>query len=183
MAVNVIAFNVGIQQNRNAFSKSYSAWFVKPWYPKALSLNGLVRRVAFDQSVYSNDIVKGVIERLTTTMVELLKSGQPVKWDGLGTFRPTITNANGGLSEEVVKAGGYNIGDIIEGVNICFIPENSKGEELTSRKFKDLCTFNNVGVIETKKASEYDETDTSNQYFQKIIPMETWHRDHPAPQP
>jgi hypothetical protein len=106
-----------------------------------------------------------------------------VKWDGLGTFRPTITNANGGLSEEVVKAGGYNIGDIIEGVNICFIPENSKGEELTSRKFKDLCTFNNVGVIETKKASEYDETDTSKQYFQKIIPMDTWHRDHPAPQP
>ena len=183
MATNVIAFPVGIQQNRNAFSKSYSQYFVKPWYPQTLSLKGLVRRVAFDQSVYSEDIVKGVIDRLTVTMVELLKSGQPVKWDGLGTFRPTITNTQGGLTEEQVVAGSYNTDDQIEGVNICFIPENAKGEELTSRKFKELITFELLGVIETKKAKEYDQTDERNQFFQRIIPMDTWHKEHPAPQP
>ena len=46
--------------------------------------------MAFGQSVYSRDIVEGVIQKLTTVMVELLKSGQPVKWDGLGKFTPNI---------------------------------------------------------------------------------------------
>ena len=46
-----------------------------------------------DQSVYSRDICEGVIQRLTKVMVELLQSGQPVKWDGLGTFTPKVESA------------------------------------------------------------------------------------------
>ncbi len=64
MAVNVIAFPVGVQQNQNSSSSAFSKWFFKPWYPKTLSLKGLIERVAFDQSVYSNDIIRGVIQKL-----------------------------------------------------------------------------------------------------------------------
>ena len=73
-------------------------------------------------------------------MVELLKSGQPVKWDGLGTFTPNIT------SKGVNQVKNVSV-DQIEGVRINFIPENAKGEELTSKKFKDLCTFEVLGYL------------------------------------
>ena len=38
MATNVIAFQVGLQQNNNAFSKAYQHYFFRPWYPKTLNL-------------------------------------------------------------------------------------------------------------------------------------------------
>jgi hypothetical protein len=38
MATNVIAFQVGLQQNNNAFSKVYQRYFFRPWYPKTLNL-------------------------------------------------------------------------------------------------------------------------------------------------
>ena len=92
MAVNTIAFPVAARQNTNDGSTAYGKWFIVPYWPETLTLRGLIERVAFDQSVYSRDIVEGVIQKLTTVMVELLKSGQPVKWDGLGTFTPNITS-------------------------------------------------------------------------------------------
>lgn len=171
--VNVIAFPVGIQQNNNTYTSAYGKWYFKPWYPATLSLKGLIERVAFDQSVYSDDIVRGVITKLTTVMVELLKSGQPVKWDGLGTFRPTISNKTSGAAS--VEIAAKNMNQIIEGVNICFIPENEKGEELTSKKFRDLCTFECVGVIETRKETGTTATGKPKvSYYQTIIPIATY---------
>ena len=92
MAVNTIAFPVAARQNKNDDSTAYGKWFLVPYWPETLTLRGLIERVAFDQSVYSRDIVEGVLQKLTTVMVELLKSGQPVKWDGLGTFTPNINS-------------------------------------------------------------------------------------------
>jgi hypothetical protein len=86
--------------------------------------------------------------KLTTVMVELLRSGQPVKWDGLGVFQPGIESKKMGLTAEQMKAKQANPDQDVVGVHINFIPESSKGEDLSSRAFKDLCVFENVGVIE-----------------------------------
>ena len=79
MAVRKIAFPVVYQQNQNVQSEAYGKYYPKPYTPDTLSLRGLIERVAMDQSVYSRDIVGGVIQRLTKVMVELLQGGQPVK--------------------------------------------------------------------------------------------------------
>ena len=99
MAVRKIAFPVVYQQNQNDQSSAYGKYYPKPYKPDTLSLRGLIERVAMDQSVYSRDIVEGVIQRLTKVMVELLQGGQPVKWDGLGTFTPKVESARGGMTE------------------------------------------------------------------------------------
>ena len=120
MTVNNIAFPVVAYQNKNDDSTAYGKWFWKTWQPKTLSLKGLLGMVAFDQSVYSDDIVEGVLQKLTNTMVEQLKAGQPVKWDGLGTFMPSLDCKKQGVNEvEQVSV------DQINGVRINFIPENS----------------------------------------------------------
>ena len=108
--------------------------------------------------------MEGVIQKLTTVMVELLKSGQPVKWDGLGTFTPTVT------CEKHGRANFSTVGvDQIQGVHIRFIPENAKGEQLTSRAFKDLCTFELVGRIETEKI---DLGNGKYKYQQILYPLQ-----------
>ena len=134
------------KQNQNEQSAAYGKYYPEAYPPETLSLRGLIERVAFDQSVYSRDIVEGVIQKLTRVMVELLTGGQPVKWDGLGTFTPKIESVKGGVTEAQLKAGSVNVRDAIEGVHIRFIPENEKGEELTSRRMKDAITFTVEGV-------------------------------------
>ena len=146
MAVRQIQFPIVYKQNQNAESSGYGKYYPYAWKPDTLTLRGLIERVAMDQSVYSRDIVEGVIQRLTKVMVELLQAGQPVKWDGLGTFTPKIESVKGGVTEAQLKAGSVNVRDAIEGVHIRFIPENEKGEELTSRRMKDAITFTVEGV-------------------------------------
>ena len=65
MAQNVINFPVALKQNTNDDSTAFGKYFWVPVWPKTLNLKGLISRVAMSQSVYSADIVKGVIEKLT----------------------------------------------------------------------------------------------------------------------
>ena len=171
MAVRKIAFPVVYQQNQNAQSEAYGKYYPKPYKPDTLSLRGLVERVAMDQSVYSRDIVEGVIQRLTKVMVELLQGGQPVKWDGLGTFTPTVESVKGGATEAQLKAG-IDVREVIAGVHIRFIPENEKGEEITSRKFKDLVVFTVMGVAERVSAGL--TSGGKQKYATNVIDLESW---------
>ena len=162
MAVQIIAFPVVARQNTNDGSSAYGKWFLTPYWPETLNLRGLIERVAFSQSVYSRDIVEGVITKLTEVMVELLKSGQPVKWDGLGTFTPNIhssgVNDTASVSVEQIK-----------GVSINFIPENAKGEQLTSKKLKDLCIFDILGRIETTKKTKTSANGKEYATYERIL--------------
>ena len=171
MAVRKIAFPVVYQQNQNDQSSAYGKYYPKPYKPDTLSLRGLIERVAMDQSVYSRDIVEGVIQRLTKVMVELLQGGQPVKWDGLGTFTPTIESEKGGATEAQLKAG-VDEREVIAGVHIRFIPENEKGEEITSRKFKDLVVFTVMGVAERVSAGL--TSGGKQKYATNVIDLENW---------
>jgi predicted histone-like DNA-binding protein len=160
MTVNNIAFPVVAVQNQNDDSTAFGKWFLRALYPDTLSMKGLIERVAWDQSVYSRDIIEGVIKRVSLVMVEQLKAGQPVKWDGLGTFMPAL---------DCKKQGVNRVADVsvdqINGVRINFIPENAQGEQLTSKKFKETITFNRVGWIEIQKVTPQDK----KPYYQQIL--------------
>ena len=146
MAVQIIAFPVVARQNTNDDSTAFGKWFLTPYWPETLNLRGLIERVAFSQSVYSRDIVEGVITKLTEVMVELLKSGQPVKWDGLGTFTPNV---------------------------------HSKGEQLTSKKLKDLCTFDILGRIETTKKTKTSASGKQYATYERILYPLTYEKPQP----
>ncbi len=171
MAVQIIAFPVVARQNTNDDSTAFGKWFLTPYWPETL-LRGLIERVAFSQSVYSRDIVEGVITKLTEVMVELLKSGQPVKWDGLGTFTPNV-HSKGVNDTESVSV------DQIQGVTINFIPENSKGEQLTSKKLKDLCTFDILGRIETTKKTKTSASGKQYATYERILYPLTYEKPQP----
>ena len=148
MATKKLTFNIALEQNKNMESTAYGKYFGKTYSPnEALNLKGLIQRVAMDQSVFSEDIARGVIDRLTVTMVELLQSGTSVKWDQLGTFRPTVESV--GVSDPL----DYNVNTDVKGIHIRFIPENAKGEEITSRQFADLCTMMTVGIWTVEKVT------------------------------
>ena len=63
----------------------------------------------------------------------MITQGQPVKLDGFGTFTPTIETDGQKVVDSVEGSLNVGIDNLIAGVHLRFIPENSKGDELTSR--------------------------------------------------
>lgn len=180
MAERKIAFNIAFKKNDNQYNPGYGQYYPEAYSGKALSLRGLVERVAFGQSVYSRDIVEGVITKLRDCMVELLQSGQPVKWEGLGTFTPKVESTRNGVSKSDLQTGKVNVNNDVEGIHIRFIPENSKGEEITSKKFADQCVFNVVGVTKITKVTQ----GTKTKRYNELQSLDKWRKDNaPAPDP
>jgi predicted histone-like DNA-binding protein len=170
MAEKKIAFNIALKKNDNQYSPGYGQYYPEAYSGSVLSLRGLVERVAFDQSVYSCDIIEGVITKLRDSMVELLQSGQPVKWDGLGTFTPKVETIRRGLEKTDLQSGKANVNHDVAGIHIRFIPENSKGEKLTSRALKEECTFKAAYVVESKKKV----VDGKERTYQEKIPISSF---------
>lgn len=173
MAERKIAFNIALKRNNNQYNAGYAQYYPEAYSGSTLSLRGLIERVAFDQSVYSRDIVEGVITKLRDCMVELLQSGQPVKWDGLGTFTPTVESSHHGVTKANMLAGKANVGLDVSGIHIRFLPENSKGEAITSRKFADQCVFNVVGVQKITRVKEGKKT----KRYSELQSLEKWRKD------
>ena len=91
-----------------------------------------------------------VLASIVKCLKEMMSQGQPVKLDGLGTFRPTVTSVkNGAASIEEALTMGVN--NMVAGVNFVFIPENAQGEEITSKKFKEQCSLQFAYLVETIK--------------------------------
>ena len=75
----------------------------------------------------------------------------PEDWlDGFSTFSPSIESDGQKAATTVEEALNVGIDNLIAGVHLRFTPENSKGEELTSRALKKECTFKAAYVISSK---------------------------------
>ena len=167
MAKTKLPFQIALEQNINDESSAYGKWYGKTYSPQdTLGLRGLIERVAFEQSVYSRDIIEGVVSRLTKVMTELLMSGESIKWDGLGTFQPHVESIG------VTEPKDYNPALHVKGIHIRFVPENKKGEQLTSRKFRDTCVLALAGVW----IKQYVTVDGVGKLTRTFLDMESYKR-------
>ena len=90
--------------------------------------------------------------------------------DGFGTFTPVIESESKKIKRSVEESLEVGIENLIAGVHLRFIPENTKGEKLTSRALKDECTFKAAYVIESKKKT----VDGKERTYQEKIPISSF---------
>ena len=180
MAERKITMPIALKKNDNQYNPGYGMYYPEIVSTEALSLRGLCERVAFSQSVYSRDIVEGVVTKLRDALVELLQGGQPVKWDCLGTFTPTCESVKNGVSKADMQAGKANPNVDVEGIHIRFIPENSKGDQITSRALADLCVFDLAGIKKITKVTVNNKV----KRYDELQSFEKWKKDNtPVPEP
>ena len=135
MTKEKISMAYNLRQFNNENSNAHRLWFPQPVRRDTLSLRGLADHIADHGSIYTRDVVQGVLTKFTTCMVELVSHGVAVKLDGLGTFYPTF-EAKG--AETPV---GYDISEYLKGIHIRFWPENNDLDKITSRAFREKCVF------------------------------------------
>ncbi len=172
--VNNPQFPLVLRQNRNTYSNAYGKFYAERAEVKTISTRGLCEHMASHQSIYSRDIIEGVITKMRSCLVELLSEGNPVKLDGLGTFDPQVENTKGGITEAAILAGNYNPLTLVKGVHIRFLPEGETNDDIRSTTFKDQCSFTTQGVLEPIDLTP-EETDASKKKWgYKTVPLDVW---------
>ena len=115
-------------------------------YRKTLSLDDMAEHIMKHGSVYTEDVVIGVITKLKSCMQEMLADGHKVKLDGIGTLYPTLT------SEGVEDAKDYSPSENVTRVGIAFLADQSRKSMYKARYMRD--TVN----LSTKLYSELTTT-------------------------
>ena len=170
MASEVIAFPVNLRKNKNQYNAGYGQYYPEADTKEPLSLKGFARHLAEHGKLVDYPMAVLVLQNIVSCLKEMVTQGQPVKLDGFGTFSPTIESDGEKAVETVEGALNVGIDNLIAGVHLRFTPENSKGEELTSRALKKECTFKAAYVISSKSKT----IDGKKRTYQEKIPISSF---------
>ena len=141
-------------KNMNTASKTYGQYYGRLVPTKTMSYDELCKHVSEHNSVFGEDVCKGVALKLASCMLEQLLEGKKVQFGDLGTFYLSAKSV-GSVTEE-----GFNAGQNIKGLYLRFAPNRSDINDLSAKSLKKLATFLNAkDLIEPKKkASDDGET-------------------------
>ena len=89
-------------------------------YRGTLSLADMAEHIMKHGSVYTEDVVIGVITKLKTCMQEMLADGYKVKLDGIGTLYPVLS------SKGVDNAKDFSANEAVTRLGISFLADQSK---------------------------------------------------------
>ena len=175
--VNSIELRVNLRANNNEKSDQFGRLYAELQRNRTLSLRGLAKHISDHGSIYTIDIVYGVLAKLCQCIPELLAQGQPVKLDGLGTFYPTAKNEHGGL-ESVEAAKNLTPEQAVEGVRVRFLPDGTKLDDMTSKAFKDRCSLVWGNLIEI---TGYKDAQKKTGPIYKLTPISNPTVETPEP--
>ena len=143
---------INLRQNTNNDSSAFGKYFAEVDSKEPLNLKGFAKHMTGHGKIADYQMCVLVLGQVVECMSELLSQGQPVKLDGLGTFSPAVEGQGNGKNdlESAVAAGADAM---INGIKINFSPENTKGEKLTSRAFKEQCIFEYTRRVKSSPAA------------------------------
>ena len=166
MARQEIPMVINLRQNKNDDSTAFGKYFAEVDQKEPLNLKGFAKHMTAHGKIADYQMCVLVLGQVVDCMKELLTQGQPVKLDGFGTFSPSVDGQKLGKNsvEDAVAAGADAM---INGIHINFVPENTKGEKLTSRALKEDCIFTFGYVVESEKRT----VGGKEKRFQKKTPI------------
>ena len=139
-----------LKKNSNQTSKIYGKWFAQGKTVEVLNTRKLANHIAEHGSIYTPDVVFGVLEKFRSCLIEMLLNSRRVKIDGLGTFFTTIENEKGGAAKKEDFSPQKNL----KALHIRFMPDQEAETNISSREFIKKAEFVNAESIMGELAEE-----------------------------
>ena len=146
-----------LRQNKNVKSSIFGKWFAHSKTVETMNTRKLATHISEHGSVYTADVVFGVLEKFRSCLVEMLLESKRVKIDGLGTFFTTIENTEGGAA----KKEDFSVNRNLKALHIRFMPEGEQELNISSREFLKKAEFVNVDTLKGGKSEEEDPSSGS----------------------
>ena len=132
-----------VKQNLNTYTSAYSKWYAQIKALETLNTRKLAQHISEHGSIYTPDVVYGVLEKFRSCLLEMLLNSKKVKIDGFGTFYCTLENKKNGAPTKQE----FNVRENIKGLHIRFLPEQTTEENISSREFIKKAEFINVDSL------------------------------------
>ena len=150
MATNELKLGINLRQNKNARNTGFGKFYPEVDTQTTLSLRGFAKHMSDHGSIYSLDIIEGVLKKITQCLPELLSQGVPVRLEPLGTFLPTCDVEKPILNIPAMENADPN--EVVKGVHIRFLPYGVEDDNITSRRFKqEYCSLEFRNIVDTAK--------------------------------
>ena len=142
---------INLRKNKNQNNAGFGKYYPEVDVKTTLSLKGFAKHLVDHGSTYKQDVVEGVLKKITECLPELVSQGVPVQLEPLGTFYPTAKSAKGIALSEMPNV---TPDDVVKGIHIRFLPYSVTDEDITSRRFKeDYCTLEFAYIVEARKVN------------------------------
>ena len=134
-------------KNNNSKTTAYGKTYGRLMHMDTLNTSDLCRHIMKHGTIFTPDVVKGVIERFVMCFEELLLEGNKIKLDGLGTFYLSI-NTEGVSDSDKFTANN------VKALRIKFIGDQCKESEYATKMLTSKAKFQSLG---NESASEGEE--------------------------
>ncbi len=129
-----------VKKNQNSKSTAFGKWFAQIKTLETLNTRRLAQHISEHGSIYTPDVVYGVLEKFRSCLLEMLLESKKVKIEGLGTFYCTLENQKGGA----LKKEDFNVNKHLRALHIRFLPEQEAEQNISSREFLKKAEFINI---------------------------------------
>ena len=134
MARLIIKKYKNTNEKNNGFGKTYGRLV----HQDTMNTSDLCRHMMKHGTIFTSDVVKGVVEKFIQCFEELLMEGNKIKLDGLGTFYLSI-NTEGVIDEKDFTANN------VKAIRVKFIGDQSKESEYATKMLTNKARFRSLG--------------------------------------
>ena len=135
-----ILYEVYQNDIKDSESVMYGKWYARLKSIETLTMTKLAKHISEHGSVFTEDVVEGVMKKFKTCLLEMLLESKKVKIAGLGTFYLTCECQKGGADKEE----DFNVNQHLKALHIRFLPDQAQEDNLSSREFIKKAEFVNV---------------------------------------
>jgi predicted histone-like DNA-binding protein len=125
-------------KNNNSKSVAYGKTYGRLVYHDTVNTSDLCRHMMKHGTIFTSDVVKGVVEKFIQCFEELLLEGNKIKLDGLGTFYLSINTF--GVADEK----DFNVNNV-KAIRVKFIGDQSKESEYATKILTQKARFRSLG--------------------------------------
>ena len=146
-----ILYEVYKNDIKDSESVMYGKWYARLKSIETLSLTNVAKHISEHGSVFTEDVVEGVLKKFKNCLLEMLLDSKKVKIAGLGTFYLTCECTKGGADKEE----DFNVNQHLKALHIRFLPDQTEEDNLSSREFIKKADFVNIkNLLSNKDDSE-----------------------------
>ena len=159
-----ILYEVYKNDIKDSESVMYGKYYARLKSIETLNMPKLARHISEHGSVFTEDVVEGVMKKFKSCLLEMLLESKKVKVAGLGTFYLTCECQKGGAEKEE----DFNVREHLKALHIRFLPDQAAEDNLSSREFIKKAEFVNIknlmsGNTEAESPVDNEDDTTGNE--------------------
>ena len=138
-----ILYEVYKNDIKDSESVMYGKYYARLKSIETMSMARMAKHISEHGSVFTEDVVEGVMKKFKTCLLEMLLESKKVKVAGLGTFYLTAECQKGGADKEE----DFNVKEHLKALHIRFLPDQVAEDNISSREFIKKAEFVNVKTL------------------------------------